>query len=87
MHIQRRQIESIRRRAQALDRTAVLGGSSVSACPEIYPDFDYLHVGELGDATDELIERLARDRVAAGAPGGAHHARASRPHRVPGAGL
>ena len=27
----------------------------------IYPDFDYLHVGELGDATDELIERLARD--------------------------
>jgi hypothetical protein len=61
MHVQRRQIEDIRRRAQAFDRTAVLGGSSVSACPEHYPEFDYLHVGELGDATEELISRLARD--------------------------
>ena len=43
------------------DRVAVLGGSSVSACPEHYPDFDYLHVGELGDATDELFARLADD--------------------------
>ena len=61
MHIQRPQIEDIRRRAHAFDRTVVLGGSSVSACPEYYPDFDYLHVGELGDATDELFERLERD--------------------------
>jgi radical SAM superfamily enzyme YgiQ (UPF0313 family) len=61
MHVQRRQIEDIRRRAQALGRTAVLGGSSVSACPEHYPDFDYLHVGELGDATEELFARLGRD--------------------------
>jgi radical SAM superfamily enzyme YgiQ (UPF0313 family) len=61
MHAQRRQIESICRRAHMFDRTAVLGGSSVSACPEHYPEFDYLHVGELGDATDELIARLAQD--------------------------
>jgi radical SAM superfamily enzyme YgiQ (UPF0313 family) len=61
MHVQRREIEDIRRRAQALDRIAVLGGSSVSACPEHYPAFDYLHVGELGDATDELFARLSRD--------------------------
>jgi radical SAM superfamily enzyme YgiQ (UPF0313 family) len=61
MHAQRRQIASIARRAHMFDRTAVLGGSSVSACPDYYPDFDYLHVGELGDATDELIARLARD--------------------------
>jgi radical SAM superfamily enzyme YgiQ (UPF0313 family) len=61
MHAQRRQIETICRRAHAFDRTAVLGGSSVSACPEYYPEFDYLHVGELGDATDELIARLAQD--------------------------
>ena len=61
MHVQRAQIEDIRRRAHALGRVAVLGGSSVSACPEYYPDFDYLHVGELGDATDELFERLSRD--------------------------
>src|SRR5438034_77989 len=26
-----------------------------------YTSFDYLHVGELGDATNELIARLARD--------------------------
>ena len=29
--------------------------------PDYYPSFDYLHVGELGDATDALIARLARD--------------------------
>lgn len=61
MHVQRRQMEDIRRRAHAMNRTTVLGGSSVSACPEYYPDFDYLHVGELGDATEELFARLARD--------------------------
>jgi radical SAM superfamily enzyme YgiQ (UPF0313 family) len=61
MHIQRRQINDICSRAHALDRVAVLGGSSVSACPHYYPDFDYLHVGELGDATDELLARLDRD--------------------------
>ena len=44
------------------DKVVVLGGSSVSACPENYPDFDYLHVGELGDATDDLFARL-KDNV------------------------
>jgi radical SAM superfamily enzyme YgiQ (UPF0313 family) len=61
MHIQRRQIENIADRAHAKNRVAVLGGPSVSACPDYYPSFDYLHVGELGDATDELIARLAKD--------------------------
>ncbi|MEA2981086.1 MAG: hopanoid methylase [Alphaproteobacteria bacterium] len=61
MHVQRRQIDDIRRRAHAFGRVAVLGGSSVSACPEHYPEFDYLHVGELGDATDELFARLTED--------------------------
>jgi radical SAM superfamily enzyme YgiQ (UPF0313 family) len=61
MHVQRRQMDDIRRRAHALDKVTVLGGSSVSACPEHYPDFDYLHVGELGDATDELFARLTED--------------------------
>src|SRR6185369_10967463 len=37
------------------------GGPSVSACPDYYPSFDYLHIGELGDATDDLIETLDRD--------------------------
>ncbi len=61
MHVQRRQMEDIRRRAHAADRVTVLGGSSVSASPEKYPNFDYLHVGELGDATDELFARLEED--------------------------
>ncbi len=61
MHVQRRQMEDIRRRAHRFDKVAVLGGSSVSACPENYPDFDYLHVGEMGDATDELFARLTDD--------------------------
>jgi radical SAM superfamily enzyme YgiQ (UPF0313 family) len=61
MHIQRRQMREICLRAHAFDRTTVLGGPSVSACPHYYPDFDYLHVGEMGDATDELIARLASD--------------------------
>ena len=61
MHVQRRQIQDICRRAHAQDRVAVLGGSSVSACPDYYPDFDYLHVGEIGDATEELFDRLDRD--------------------------
>ena len=61
MHIQRRQMNDICRRAHAFDLPVAIGGPSVSACPEYYPSFDYLHVGELGDATDELIARLARD--------------------------
>lgn len=58
MHIQRRQIDDINRRAHAFGKTTVLGGPSVSGCPEYYPDFDYVHVGELGDATDDLVARL-----------------------------
>ena len=61
MHVQRRQMDDIRRRAHSFDRVTVLGGSSVSACPEHYPEFDYLHVGEMGDATDELFARLTDD--------------------------
>ncbi len=58
MHIQRRQIDSINRRAHQHGKPTVLGGPSVSSCPEQYPDFDYLHLGEMGDATDELIAIL-----------------------------
>jgi radical SAM superfamily enzyme YgiQ (UPF0313 family) len=60
MHIQRQQMNDINRRAHALGKVTALGGPSVSGCYEYYPDFDYLHVGELGDATDALIAALAR---------------------------
>jgi radical SAM superfamily enzyme YgiQ (UPF0313 family) len=58
MHIQRAQINDINRRAHAHGKVTAIGGPSVSGCPEYYPDFDYLHVGELGDATDALLARL-----------------------------
>ena len=61
MHVQRRHIESIRARAEKFGKTTVLGGPSVSATPELYPDFDYLHVGEMGDATDAFFAALSRD--------------------------
>jgi radical SAM superfamily enzyme YgiQ (UPF0313 family) len=61
MHIQRQQMNDICRRAHAFDLAVAIGGPSVSSCPDYYPSFDYLHVGELGDATNDLIARLARD--------------------------
>jgi radical SAM superfamily enzyme YgiQ (UPF0313 family) len=61
MHIQRQQMNDICRRAHDHDLVVAIGGPSVSACPDYYPSFDYLHVGELGDATNELIRRLADD--------------------------
>ena len=60
MHIQRPQIQNIIARAHAHGRPVVIGGPSVSGCPEYYPDADLLHVGELGDATDHVIEHLDR---------------------------
>ncbi len=58
MHIQRNAMQDIARRAHARDKVCVLGGPSVSASPRDYPDFDYLHIGEVGDGTDSLIAAL-----------------------------
>src|ERR1700685_1207480 len=64
MHIQAPQMHDIAARAKAAGKVTVLGGASVSGAPELYPDFDYLHIGEMGDATDRLIACLD-DSVAA----------------------
>jgi len=61
MHIQRRAIDEINARAHRFGKTTVLGGPSVSACPEYYPSFDYLHVGELGDATARIVAAIDSD--------------------------
>jgi hopanoid C-2 methylase len=61
MHVQRLRMLDICRRAHAAGKPAVLGGPSVSASPELYPDFDYIHIGEIGDATTALFALLARD--------------------------
>src|ERR1700745_685171 len=58
MHVQAPQIHDIARRVRAAGKVSALGGPSVSASPEMYPDIDYLHIGEIGDATDQLIARL-----------------------------
>src|SRR5450631_4687238 len=58
MHIQAPQIRDIHRRAKAAGKVTVLGGPSVSSAPEMYPEIDYLHLGELGDRTDRLIAQL-----------------------------
>jgi radical SAM superfamily enzyme YgiQ (UPF0313 family) len=51
-------MDEINRRAHAKGKLTVLGGPSVSACPEWYPEVDILHVGELGDGTESLVRRL-----------------------------
>jgi hopanoid C-2 methylase len=61
MHIQAAEIHDICRRAKACGKTTALGGPSVSAAPEKYPDYDYLHLGELGEATDFLLARIDAD--------------------------
>ena len=58
MHVQRQQINDIAERAHAAGKVVMLGGPSASASPEMYPDIDYLHIGEMGDATDRLIACL-----------------------------
>ncbi|MEX0654945.1 MAG: B12-binding domain-containing radical SAM protein [Phycisphaeraceae bacterium] len=60
MHVQRPRINAINQQAHAHHTLTVLGGPSVSACPAYYRDVDLLHVGELGDATDALIQHIDR---------------------------
>jgi hypothetical protein len=48
----------IAKRAKLAGKITVLGGASVSGSPELYPEFDYLHLGEMGDGTDRLIACL-----------------------------
>ena len=76
MHIQAAEIHDICRRAKSFGKATALGGPSVSAAPEKYPDYDYLHIGELGEATDNLIARI--DAVLAPPPGQIRYESAKR---------
>jgi radical SAM superfamily enzyme YgiQ (UPF0313 family) len=58
MHMQRERLTEIVEEANALGKVTVIGGPSVSVCPEYYPMADALHVGEVGDATDALLAFL-----------------------------
>ncbi len=74
-------------------KPVVLGGPSASASPEMYPDIDYLHIGEMGDATDRIIALSRPERgAAAGADAVRDHGAAAaaglsdprlRPHPAP----
>ncbi|MGH6932171.1 MAG: B12-binding domain-containing radical SAM protein [Dongiaceae bacterium] len=58
MHVQRQAINGINARAHVHGKLTVLGGPSVSAFPDYYPDIDILHMGELGDATNAVIAHI-----------------------------
>ena len=55
MHQQREKIVEHIEIGNARNKLTVVGGSSVNICPEYYPGADVLHIGELGDATYELV--------------------------------
>lgn len=59
-HSQRQLLLNLAERIHRHNKLLVLGGPSVSGSPELYPGFDILHIGELGDATDQLIAILDR---------------------------
>ncbi|GAA2910855.1 hypothetical protein GCM10020221_03380 [Streptomyces thioluteus] len=61
MHVQHAHIQAVVSVARRRGLLTVLGGPSVSACSHWYPEPDILHLGELGDATEALADRLARD--------------------------
>lgn len=67
MHVQRPFIEDAIARAHHAGKPVVLGGPSVSGCPEHYPTADLIQVGEMGDATDAIIRWLDER---GGRPGG-----------------
>ena len=58
MHVQAVHIHDIASRAHRAGKAVMLGGPSASAAPENYPEIDYIHIGEIGDATDAMIQRL-----------------------------
>jgi radical SAM superfamily enzyme YgiQ (UPF0313 family) len=58
MHVQRPFIEDAIARAHRVGKPVVLGGPSVSGCPEHYPEADLIQVGEMGDSTDAIIRWL-----------------------------
>lgn len=58
MHIQKAAIHDIARRARHAGKIIALGGPSVSAAPEWYPNVDLLHCGEAGDGTLKLFQYL-----------------------------
>ncbi len=62
MHIQRDNLNDIARRAHDVGKPVAIGGPSVSAAPEYYPEIDWLHIGEVGEGTLELFRHIDQSR-------------------------
>src|SRR5262249_42501971 len=58
MHVQAAQVHDIARRAHARGKPFALGGPSAPPSPKMYPDADYTHIGEIGDAPNHLTAEL-----------------------------
>jgi radical SAM superfamily enzyme YgiQ (UPF0313 family) len=58
MHQQRTRLTELLETANSLGKITVVGGSSANICPEYYPTANVLHIGEMGDATAELVKFL-----------------------------
>jgi len=58
MHQQRPRLTELIDECNRRGKLTVVGGSSVSICPEYYAKADVLHVGELGDGTDQMLTFL-----------------------------
>lgn len=87
MHVPRSMILDINERAYALGKATAIGGPSVSGEPDAYGAFDYLHIGEMGDATDRLIALIDSRPGATGEGGAARDAGAPAARRLPAPGL
>jgi radical SAM superfamily enzyme YgiQ (UPF0313 family) len=68
MHLQRPQIQELIHRAHLAGKPIAVGGPSASAVPEYYAAADYLHLGEAGDGTVELFERIDQSHARPGRP-------------------
>ncbi|MFH1023156.1 MAG: B12-binding domain-containing radical SAM protein [Planctomycetota bacterium] len=60
MLVQAQSVSRLTRRAHDAGLPVVLGGPHPSLAPEHYPEADYIHRGEVGDATPRLFADLAR---------------------------
>jgi radical SAM superfamily enzyme YgiQ (UPF0313 family) len=58
MYVEARRANQIARRARELGRISVMGGPGVTIHPKMAPDFDILHIGDLGDQSYEMIRWL-----------------------------
>jgi radical SAM superfamily enzyme YgiQ (UPF0313 family) len=58
MYVEGRRANEIAARARVFGKITVMGGPGVTINPKLAPDFDIVHIGDLGDRSYELIQWL-----------------------------